>query len=1088
MKVNLYTALINEISKHQLFLKLKNRNKSEQHIIICPDRCTLNIEKELFEVLNEKCFFDLSVITLSRLAKRTVKPSPTEKVLTKNSAVALIKKLLLDNKNNLTSFKNAISLSGFAGELYNTICLFKSCHITPFDIDTTVSNKTLVNKLSDIKLIYEKYEEFLQTDFTDSFNRLDLFARSIDREKYGNVNFYFVMFEDFTKQQYNIIEKLIRYAKSVSFATTYSKSQKTNNELLHLNSIYLNILDLCRNMGVVANMEKFTSNFSEQRNVLLENLFSINAQQCELTTDSIKLLSYKSLKDEVKHTLLDIKKNIILNHAKYKHFTIVVPSFLAYGAEIKKQCEKMNIPYYLDESTPLNEHVFCRFMVNTLKIVCGEINKYNVLGVLKSPFANVNQQLIENYEHYITKYGVVGRNLIDISNEEYKIINNYFKSYNETIAQLKVASSFGEKMECFTKFFFEITSDSEEKYKENLLKENNIIFHRTHEQVVSKLNKAFEELQLVLDAHHCSLKEFSEICLAGIHDISLTLPPIAMDAVFVGELNTSYFSKNKNVYILGANEGSMPSYQLDTSIITDKDINQLKNKNKLNPTVAVINKRKRFKVYESVFNFENMLIVSYTRQKDNGDLSFPAIWYDDIKNLLNIKEYDASADFDMIFQSHPVNVQDNIIFNNINLENAKENFTYLLKQWNVFNDNKNYVNILHSLKKSLEMEDKEFTKKIMDNIDYESHFPQIEKAHELFFKNNYTSISELENYFECPYKFFINYGLKVRKQEEVASTDNGNILHEFLKIILPLICENMANEDWLASAGTTARNIMQSVLNQEKYDYITTNEYNKFYCHAFLNEAERITNALIYQQQHSKFVPSKKSTEQFFKGDDKLSITVGDRKIYLKGIIDRIDEHEDSFRIIDYKTGAYSSKFDDLSDIYNGKKIQLIVYTKVYENISSLKPAGAFYLPILNVFDKEDAKELYKLQGVIVKNIENILNFDDNLKEVNTTSKIVNLSTDKYGAIKETKLCITESELDKLCEYVFDLMKEGAENILAGKLRPHPLGAGNDIACGLCDYKSICNFNESYGDELRDKEKVKNFNEFRALTEKEVEA
>ena len=1086
MKVSLYTALINEISKNQLFFALKNRNKNEKHIVICPDRCTLNIEKELFEVLDEKCFFDLSVITLSRLAKKASKLSPNEKVLTKNSAVALIKKLLLDNKNNLTSFKNAISLSGFAGELYNTICLFKSCHITPIDIDIAISNKTLKSKLSDIKLIYEKYEEFLQNNFTDSFNRLDLFARNINKG-YGDTNFYFVMFEDFTVQQYNIIGKLIKHAKSVSFATTYSKSQPTNNELLHLNSVYFNVLDLCRQLGVAVNTKKCISNLKAEENLLLENLFSTNCEQSDLTSDNIKLLSFKSLKDEVKHTLLDIKQNIILNKTKFNDFTIIVPSLLTYASEIKKQCEKMDVSYYLDESTPLKSHVFCRFIINALKIVCGEVNKYNVLDILKSPFANVDQRLVERFEHYLTKYGLVGKSLINIKNEEFAIINSYFENYNNAITDFKNANAFGEKMEYFTKFLFDVTHESEEIHREKLLGGNNIIDYRTHEQVISKLNKAFDELQLVLDSHDCTAKEFSEICLAVINDITLTLPPIAMDAVFIGEINISYFRKNKNVYILGANEGSMPSYQLDTSIITDKDISELKNKNKLNPTVAVINKRKRFKVYESIFVYEKSLVISYIRQKENGDLAFPTIWYDDMKNLLNIKEYDASADFDMIFNAHPNIVQENIIFNNINLENAKENYTHLLKQWNVFNGNKNYVNLLHSLQHSLQLTDANFTNKIMKNINYKSNIPNIKKANELFFKNNYTSISELENYFECPYKFFISYGLKLRKQEDEANIDNGIILHEFLKIIVPLICENIDSDDWLASAKTTARDIMHSVLHKPKYDYITTNEYNNFYCHAFLNEAERITDALIYQQQHSKFVPTKKSTEQFFKSDT-LSINVGNRKIYLKGVIDRVDACGDSFRVIDYKTGSYSSKFNDLSDIYNGKKIQLIVYTKIYENASGLKPAGAFYLPILNVFDKEDAKCLYKLQGIIVKNLENILNFDDNLANADYVSKIVNLSTDKYGAIKDTKLCITESELDKLCNYVFDLMKKGAEKILVGELQPNPMKASSEIACEFCDYKAICNFNENYGDETREKEKVKNFEEFKALTEEEVQS
>lgn len=1084
MKVNIYTALLNEISKHELFQKLKSRNKNQQHIIICPDRSTLNIEKELFEVLDERCFFDLSVITLSRLAKRAISQTSNQKILTKNSAVALVKKILLENKQQLTSFKNAISLNGFASELYNTMCLFKSCHVAPADIDTAVTNKTLQNKLADIKLIYQKYEEFLQSDYTDSFNQLDLFAQCINKQMYANVNFYFVMFEDFTKQQYNIIEKLIKHANSVSFATTNSKAQQINNKSIHLNSIYLSVLDKCRYLGVIPNVYKKASQYDSYKNFLLENLFSLNKGGFSAATNAVKLRGFKNINDEVKHTMLDIKHKIINNNVKFKDFTIIVPSLLSYSMHIKKQCEKLNIPFYLDESTPINHNVFCRFMINVLNIVCGDINKYNVLGVLKSPFASVDIPLIESYEHYLNKYGLIGKALINIKNDEYNDVNSYFKSYKDALKNINTFTSFGEKLECFKEFLFDVCQKQEEDFKEKLLQDNNVIAFRTHEQVISKLNKVFDELLLVLDSHQCSPKEFSEILLAGISDVSLTLPPIAMDAVFIGEINTSFFNKNKYVYMLGANEGSMPSYQLDTSIITDKDISQLNNKNKLNPTVAVINKRKRFKVYESIFNYTNLLVISYPRQKD-GEEVYPAIWFDDIKHLLNLECYDGTSDFDMVFHSQYIKNKENLIFNNVNQLSAKENFTNLLNKWDIFKNKKNYINILHTLQQALQLSNADFIKKVMRNKNYTHSFPKIKRAEQLFFKNNSTSISEIENYQQCPYKFFMNYGLKIRKLEEQEAIDSGKILHEFLEIIVPEISENINDDSWLTTAGTHARQVMNRVLYQKKYDYITTNQYNKFYCYSFLNEAERITNALIYQQKHSAFKPSKQSTEKFFNSEDSLSITVGNRKIYLKGIIDRIDEHNNSFRIIDYKTGAYSAKFQDFSDIYSGKKIQLIVYTKVYQEATKLKPAGAFYLPILNVFDKEDVNNLYKLQGIIIKNIENILSFDNNLTGEDKKSKIVNITTNKSGEIQYNKLCITESELDSIYGYVFKLMEKAIENILDGNLQPYPLQEGKNLACAFCDYVSICNYNENFNSQSREDLKVSSYKEFEALTKEE---
>ena len=88
------------------------------------------------------------------------------------------------------------------------------------------------------------------------------------------------------------------------------------------------------------------------------------------------------------------------------------------------------------------------------------------------------------------------------------------------------------------------------------------------------------------------------------------------------------------------------------------------------------------------------------------------------------------------------------------------------------------------------------------------------------------------------------------------------------------------------------------------------------------------------------------------------------RDIKLKGSIDRIDTCNDKFIIIDYKTG--DSNFDSFTDVFSGKKLQLLVYEKAFENISGLKPAGVFYLPITNGFSK--TKNNYKQSYVIVNN------------------------------------------------------------------------------------------------------------------------
>ena len=128
------------------------------------------IEQQLFTELNEDCFFDINVATLTRFANTIIaKNNSSSRVLTKPVCVALIKKILVENKDKFTTIKKAINYNGFASTLFDTISMFKSCNVTVDKVDTMTRNSNLNYKLSDIKLVYKYYEDFLKNPWNYNF-------------------------------------------------------------------------------------------------------------------------------------------------------------------------------------------------------------------------------------------------------------------------------------------------------------------------------------------------------------------------------------------------------------------------------------------------------------------------------------------------------------------------------------------------------------------------------------------------------------------------------------------------------------------------------------------------------------------------------------------------------------------------------------------------------------------------------------------------------------------------------------------------------------------------------------------------------
>lgn len=1082
MTVDLFVSQINRISEEELLLSLKNRDRSKKHIIIAPDRCTLNIEKKLFELLDEECFVDLDVLTFSRLAKIELsKLSISEKVLTKNSAVAIIKKILLDNEKNLSNFNKAIKFNGFSSELYNTICLFKSCNIESFDIDIETKEKALNLKLKDIKLIYEKYEEFLKQDYTDSFNRLTLFASLINKETFKDTCFYFVDFEDFTKQQYLIIEKLIRFSNSVAFACSWSKaSESIKNANIHLNAIFYGVMDLCSQIGATPNIIKISKD-----NVLLNNFLSLSVEKDFdnkrelLESGGLKLYKYSSILDEIKHTVTEIKFKIINENLNFNDFSIIVPNIDTYANLLIREFNKFGISYYLDSSDNLNENFIVRVLISVLNILAGDFDKYEVLAYLKSPFSNICEEKVFAYENHINRYGLMGKTLLGEANgEKFEVFDKFLAQ----IEEFSLAQTIGDFIDGVRKFLEKIGfyANLEEYLKENLEKDDLILF-RKNKQVVERIDKAFEELGEVFKNDICSFGDFVELFKAYIEDATLVLPPISLDAVFVGDYNKSFFEKNKYVYIIGANEGIMPSYNLDTGIITDRDISNLSNKNKLNPTVAVINKRKRFKIYENLFVGEKT-IVSYHESGESGEDAYSSVWVDSISKILGLKIIDGSKELDIISNSRLSLNRENIIFNNFNEETAKENFIFLIKQWQANANAKNFITLTSSLNNALNKKSK-FSTFVLDNLNYKNEVPKLKRAKEIYFKSGKCSISEVERFYHCPYEHFVDYGLRLEenKLSEISAMDNGNILHEYLRLIVPKVVKNYQDSEFLSKMDYIAKNTMTYVLEHNAdYDYIIKNPKLSYFVDSLKNEAVRILRALVYQQENSQFIPNEKYLEYAFdKKGEQIELVVGGKKLVVKGFIDRVDIFNDGFRIIDYKTGKTSSTFKDFSDLVNGKKIQLFIYLMAFEKVSGLKPLGAFYMPILNAFEKENSLDLYKLQGVIESSMETLLASDKNLEQWGYKSKIIDVKTSKKGLITKNNRILDASQLKALSDYAFKLLKDACGRILDGEITPNPLGKDYiNSSCKLCKFKAICGFSELYGNCLKDELSVGKFEDF----------
>ena len=302
------------------------------------------------------------------------------------------------------------------------------------------------------------------------------------------------------------------------------------------------------------------------------------------------------------------------------------------------------------------------------------------------------------------------------------------------------------------------------------------------------------------------------------------------------------------------------------------------------------------------------------------------------------------------------------------------------------------------------------------------------------------SISSIERYFNCPYSYFIQSGLKVR-DESLSSNDNaqiGTISHS--------VMEN-AVKKYSKSYPTITDEEILDILNPyfKELDILhpTNKELHNLTKERLFHSLRVAIDYLQEVENNTLFKPTHE--EQHFES------TIFDG-LLLNGIIDRVDEVNGEFRIIDYKSSKHELSGEKIKA---GLQLQLLTYLIVEACGNHAKPAGAYYYNMQTSNTAYPASDGYKAKtGIVLKELS-----EESFKEEMYDSKKL-----KGWTFENTDNEYTDFKKyyapGKLFDYetVYDVINElyayFRNNLLDGHIDLDPV----EGACTFCDYKCICNF------------------------------
>ena len=386
-------------------------------------------------------------------------------------------------------------------------------------------------------------------------------------------------------------------------------------------------------------------------------------------------------------------------------------------------------------------------------------------------------------------------------------------------------------------------------------------------------------------------------------------------------------------------------------------------------------------------------------------------------------------------------------------------------------------------------------------------------AEKLFGPTLRSSVSRLEEFAQCPFRFFVHSGLRAeeRKVFELDAREQGSFQHEVLK----LFHEQLSAEGkrWRDLTPPDARERVGKIAAALAPDYrdglLHTNEQSRFTARVLGESLQDFVETLVtWMRGQYEFDPAVAELEFGIGagGAPAWEIDLGaGHRLALRGRIDRIDLcRETGGRalcvVMDYKSGQ--KKLDKIL-VEHGVQLQLLAYLAAIRswppevwaglNLPAIfprlnlgapasrrpvgsqtrnsparrqrprnPPAGVFYVNLRGQYESGGTRDeaLADADAARKRAYRHAGRFDagalSRLDRTNAADQF-NYRLNKDGSVRSNSVeALPRAEFEALLDRVETQLQEMGRAIFSGAAQVDPYRKGHETPCEFCDYRAAC--------------------------------
>jgi ATP-dependent helicase/nuclease subunit B len=581
-----------------------------------------------------------------------------------------------------------------------------------------------------------------------------------------------------------------------------------------------------------------------------------------------------------------------------------------------------------------------------------------------------------------------------------------------------------------------------------------------HRTVWDQMNAWLDNLVLAFSNEQLPLRDWLPVLEAGLANLTVGVVPPALDQVLIGAVDRARNPDLKLVLVLGVNETIFPATPAVQSLLTDADRDELTLS--LGPGLHDQLAREYYYGYIACTRASEKLVVTFSRHDTDDNALNPSAFIVHLRHIFpGLEEED--------FQSEvPLD----------EIEHASEAVPQLMEIQNPKFQTRNVEELLRlpalaELIKSLNT--------LREPDPAENLSPAL--AEKLYGSTLRTSVSRLEEFAACPFRFFVRSGLRAdeRKVFELDARERGSFQHDVLKKFHDdLMAEGRRWRD-LTPAEARARigTLAAGLTENYRGGLLRDTAESRFTARALAESLQDFVAVIVaWLREQNAFDPVAAELEF----DHKLGARVpaweidlaGGHTLALHGRIDRVDLWRDPAGgdalalVLDYKSSV--KKLDKVL-VEHGVQLQLLAYLNVLRHwknpravfgVDRVVPAGVFYVNLRGEYPGGGSRTeiLADADAARRRAYRHTGRFDagvlDRLDRIGAADQF-NYRLNKDGSLHKGSVeALPRAEFEKLLDGVETQLRVMGERIFSGAAEVDPYRKGAQTPCEFCDYQPAC--------------------------------